>query len=344
MKTKLNKTEIAAEWCRKYPEKTNTEISRLLCKKHPILFTKEENARSMVRKIRGANRKAASNEGKSIFGSNHGYLKKYADIAEDYLERFNPFAIPETYMEVKKPFHFPKHSKKLLILNDIHIPYHSIEAVNLAIAYGVHEDVDTILLNGDILDFYQISEHEKNPAKVSIKIEIELAKEFFLSLRNAFPTQDIYFISGNHENRLRRFLWKHAKQIFDLDHVKLDELLCLKAFDIKYLEHLSVVFWGKLLIEHGDKLRGSGGVNPARTLLLKFKRSVVCGHFHRTSMANSVVYQGDTHMAWSVGSLCELNPDYLPVNEWNHGFAIVEKDEEGDFIFHNKQIQKGKVF
>ena len=117
MKTKLNKTEIAAEWCRKYPEKTNTEISRLLCKKHPILFTKEENARSMVRKIRGANRKAASNEGKSIFGSNHGYLKKYADIAEDYLERFNPFAIPETYMEVKKPFHFPKRNRLIAALS-----------------------------------------------------------------------------------------------------------------------------------------------------------------------------------------------------------------------------------
>jgi len=32
------------------------------------------------------------------------------------------------------------------------------------------------------------------------------------------------------------------------------------------------------------------------------------------------------------------------LNKWNHGFAMVELDENGkDYKFHNKRIFKGKI-
>lgn len=314
------------------PKLKNTELARVLHNLNPNMFPSVEQARTAVRYYRG------------VSGVNALNRLEDKSFSNQYVEMHNPFGIPESYIEHKDSFHFPKHLKKLLILTDLHIPYHSIDSITIAIEYAKKEGVDAILLNGDILDFYQASDHEKNPSKVSIKIEIEIAKDFFNSLREAFPTESIYYAAGNHENRLKRYLWKNAKQIFDIDEFRLEYLLQLEAFNIKFLGHMNDNYWGKLLIEHGDKLRGSGGVSPARTLLLKFKRSVACGHFHRPNSAHSVVYKGETHVAYSIGCMCELNPDYLPVNEWVHGFAIVSKDENGDFSFDNKQIINGKIF
>jgi hypothetical protein len=47
---------------------------------------------------------------------------------------------------------------------------------------------------------------------------------------------------------------------------------------------------------------------------------------------------------WSLGCMCELHPPYMPLNKWNHGFAIVDLDDNGtDFEVRNKRILKGKV-
>jgi hypothetical protein len=45
-----------------------------------------------------------------------------------------------------------------------------------------------------------------------------------------------------------------------------------------------------------------------------------------------------------VGCLCDLSPDYAIVNRWNHGFAIVDIDEDGSFEVHNHKIIDGRVY
>jgi hypothetical protein len=40
--------------------------------------------------------------------------------------------------------------------------------------------------------------------------------------------------------------------------------------------------------------------------------------------------------------LSELHPAYLPINKWNHGFAVVDIHGE-DFDVQNKRIWNGKV-
>jgi hypothetical protein len=46
---------------------------------------------------------------------------------------------------------------------------------------------------------------------------------------------------------------------------------------------------------------------------------------------------------WSVGCLCNLTPAFRPVNDWNHGFAIVYYHEDGTFSVENKTIIEGMV-
>lgn len=174
--------------------------------------------------------------------------------------------------------------------------------------------------------------------------EIEMGKGFFKYLRHQFPLATIYYILGNHEYRLERYIARNASQLKKFEETKINVLLKLHESDIIFIPHGSKVYFGKLLVEHGDKLRGTGGVNPARTLGLKFQRHVISGHWHRTSEAMSKVYDGEGYVTYSVGCLCELEPGYLPVNNHNHGCALIEMLGGGEFIVHNKKISNGKVF
>jgi hypothetical protein len=51
---------------------------------------------------------------------------------------------------------------------------------------------------------------------------------------------------------------------------------------------------------------------------------------------------GKITTTWSTGCLCELHPEYMPINKWNLGFAIVDMADDM-FDVRNKRISKGKV-
>jgi len=229
------------------------------------------------------------------------------------------------------------------LLSDLHFPYNHNEAITTALNYGKDQNIDAIFINGDMLDFYQLSFHEKDPRVTDIGEELESGRNFLSSLRKNFPKANIYYIPGNHEARLERYLRVKAPELLDVAEFRLDVLLRVAEYGVEYIEHSTKCYFGKLLVEHGDKLKGAGGVNPARTLYLKFKRHAICGHFHRTTEATEKVYDGDVYVTYSTGCLCELEPRYMEVNNHNHGFALVEMDGD-NFTVHNKKIFNGKVY
>ncbi len=97
---------------------------------------------------------------------------------------------------------------------------------------------------------------------------------------------------------------------------------------------------------HGHEYVGgiSAPVNPARGLFLKAKVSTFQGHNHQTSEHTEPTLTGKMVTTWSLGCLSELHPAYMPLNKWNHGFAEVDLDPNGeDFEFNNKRIFKGKI-
>ena len=134
-----------------------------------------------------------------------------------------------------------------------------------------------------------------------------------------------------------------SPELLDVSEFRIDVLLKVAEYGVEYIEHGTKCFFGKLLVEHGDKMKGSGGVNPARTLYLKMKRHAICGHFHRTTEATEKVYDGDVHVTYSTGCLCELEPRYMEVNNHNHGFALVEMDSD-KFKVRNLKIVNGIVY
>jgi predicted phosphodiesterase len=58
-------------------------------------------------------------------------------------------------------------------MSDIHLPYHSVEALTTAIQFLKDEKIDALILNGDTRDFYQASRFQKDPRKRSLAHELE---------------------------------------------------------------------------------------------------------------------------------------------------------------------------
>lgn len=88
---------------------------------------------------------------------------------------------------------------KFVVLSDIHFPYHDDKALKAVYNFLSNTQVDTIILNGDILDFYDVSSFDKDPDRInSLQKEIDMAQKFFKKLRSLAPKARIVFVKGNH--------------------------------------------------------------------------------------------------------------------------------------------------
>jgi predicted phosphodiesterase len=321
--------DIVKEVLGRFPDAPILTLAKKLHKENPKVYKNIEHARGIIRAYKGQHRR-----------------EDYRDKAhfKEKTFNYNPFKLPESRSTPREVFKLPTSVKKVLLMGDVHFPYQDNQALTAALLDAKKENVDCIFINGDLLDFYAVSFHEKDPRKMDLKGELEIGREFFKNLRANFPKTLIYYIPGNHEYRIERYLRVKAPELLDLDEFRIDVLLQLAAHKINFITHGTKVYFGKLMVEHGDKMRGTGGVNPARTLFLRLKRHAACSHFHRTSENTAKVYDGDSVVTYSIGCLCELEPGYLEVNEHNHGHGIVEMHKDGFFAFRNKKIINGKVY
>jgi predicted phosphodiesterase len=265
-------------------------------------------------------------------------------IAHNYT-RENPFGIPESYELVREQFILPKVENNILIISDLHIPYHNTAALNCALQYGIKEKVNTIFINGDLLDFHGLSRFLKDVRKRNVKQEMDACVEFLTGLRKAFPRAAIYYHYGNHDVRYEHWLMAHP-EIFGDPYYELENRLTLGKLKIKAIDDKTISKAGKLAITHGHYIfRGaSSPVSPARTMLMKAKQSMICGHTHKISEATAMNLDGDIYTCFSTGSLCELLPDYTPMcNDYSHGFAHAKIKNDGSFSLLNFRIHKGRI-
>jgi predicted phosphodiesterase len=233
-------------------------------------------------------------------------------------------------------------AKRIGILSDVHIPYHSEIAFVAAVAKLKAMKPDCLLLNGDIADFYQVSRHQRDPKHRRFSEELRLVIEGLEWLRSQFPKIRMVYKQGNHEERWDHFIWNRAPEIYDLAAVRLDELTQCKRLGIEMIGDQLPIMLGKLPVLHGHELpKGlASPVNAARGAYMRTKHTVLVGHSHQTSthpepdMFHSEVY------VWSTGCLCDLTPRYARVNKWNHGMAFVEVANDGSFNVANFRINK----
>ena len=268
---------------------------------------------------------------------------KGRDIVENILDDEKEFDfddIPSSVTEIKD-YELPPKYQRILIINDIHIKYHDNKALKIALKYGWDNECDTIVLNGDIVDFAGISRFNKSYIDRNIAYERNLVIMFLERLREKFKNQKIVFKAGNHELRLTKFIQDNAEQLEGIEELEIDKFFKLDKFGIEYVDAYSVIKIGSLNIIHGHEIIGSG-INVARMHFLKALDNIIFGHFHRTQDYIQRSIGNKTFGSWSVGCLCSLKPLYYPINNWNHGFAFVIRDNNY-FKVENKKIINGLV-
>lgn len=329
----MNKSEIVAQWRREYPNFPNLKLARIIYNdgKNNVLFPSVESIRSILRKLEGKNGKNVSKQ----------FIEEFRRESDRPL---NPYNLSKSDEDVFEPFIIKGH-KRILILNDIHIPYHNIEALTACFNYAKRENPDAIFLNGDVLDFHGISYFLKDPRKKHFAEELEMFKDFISTLKKIFKCK-IYFKMGNHEERYEHFLFQKAKELVGVEEFDIKSIIQSRAPEVEIITDKRIVMINSLPFVHGHEF-GRGvfsPVNAARGLFLQAKHSCVKGDCHTTSEHTESDMLGNMMTTWSVGALCGLHPKWLPLNKWNHGFAIIDCDDNGrDYNFRNYRIRKGKV-
>lgn len=281
--------------------------------------------------------------GLSVKGRSEHYKKnrpagKLESFNLDLLDDFGiEPGIGKEYISAK----LPDHLKKIGILSDIHVPFHSMEALICAIRYLKDQQIDCLYLNGDTFDFYSISRHEKEKDLRDFAREIDMCRNFLQKLRDIFPTIPIYFKAGNHENRYQRYLFSQAEEFAGLNELQFDKFFRLDQLKFSFVEDWQGMEMGDLLVCHGHEFM-AGGMNPAQSTFNKTFCNTLIGHVHRT---NSIVKKNGFKQfihSYSTGCLTQLSPKYFPFSQHNHGFAMVEL-LDGKSKVSNIMIKDGKI-
>jgi len=322
----MTKTELARGFITRFPDAENRTIARVMFKEKPKVFVSLDAARCLIRKLRGA----------------HG-----GQVAADKTAMkplgWQKNVIPKTQATEREDF-LISGKNRVLVLSDIHVPYHDTKALQTAIAHGKKQNPTVILLNGDVGDFYGASAHDKDPRR-SLSTELDAIRQFLFYLRAQFPKARILYKIGNHETRMERYLTKNAPVVLGVPDFEIQHLLKFADMGIELVESLQITRLGRLPVIHGHELPKGGGVNPARWLWLKLDETAMCGHFHKTSEnIEATGLQKKITNNWSLGCLCDLSPDYAITNRWNHGFATVEVSASDDYVVTNHKIINGRIY
>ena len=310
--SKVGINKVAVKYLKKHPDMKDYTLAKLMYDENPHIFKSLDSARSAIRVRRG-------HHGNSNVLDTTFFKPKNYDTTNTVIKIVN--RAPKL-----KIFNLPLSVKNVLFLTDIHIPYQDDLALNQAVQFGLDKEVDCIWLNGDIMDMYGASDHEKLPDHAMIHEEFEAMHDFLGQLRRLFPKALIYYKEGNHERRWTRLLMRKAQELIGMKEFELNIILKLEEHKIQWIANETLVKFGNLNVIHGNEFRGGGGINPARSLFLRAKANTIAGDKHKTGENIDNNLDNQLVTTYSVGCLCDLNPKYIPFGHtiWNLGFAFIE--------------------
>lgn len=211
-------------------------------------------------------------------------------------------------------------TKRIAFPTDIHAPYQDKYAVALAVNIVKEFNPDVLICGSDAVDFYSISSFNKDPKrKLSLQDEIDVWKEIQKELTSVSPNADRIFIPGNHEDRLRRYLWTHP-EMDSLDVLVLGTLLGLSEVGVKSLSDEVVI--GELLVKHGKYVRKESAYSArAEIENERFSINVMTGHTHRGGTYYAKTRSGVVR-ADECFCLCDMDVDYVKNPNWQQGIVV----------------------
>jgi predicted phosphodiesterase len=223
--------------------------------------------------------------------------------------------------------------EKILFIPDSHVPYHDEDAFNLMLKTGKAFKPDHTIILGDFADFYGVSSHSKDPNRaLKLKEEIEATKDALDKVK-AIGAKNNVFVSGNHEDRLERYLRDKAPELFNF--ISIPQILELKQKGFSYTPYKQAYKIGKLNVTHDA---GNAGRYAHYKSLDTFQHNVIIGHTHRIGYAVEGDAQGSRHVCAMFGWLGNVGEiDYMHQvkarKDWSLGFGIGYLDTKTGVVY-----------
>lgn len=205
------------------------------------------------------------------------------------------------------------------IIGDLHVPYQDHAAVKIVTRMAWHFKPQNIIINGDALDNAQLSRFNHDPFEpASLKTNIEELGKIIKDLQRY---SNVIIIEGNHESRFQKYINDHAPDLHGLITMEglINDVLDVKIDYIRNVPAESMIEWGgNLIIGHFNKV-SQQCCYTVKLLIDRFKTNVVQSHTHRLGEYRFRGQRGILR-GWEAGCLCDLNPSYTLLPNWQQGF------------------------
>ncbi len=226
------------------------------------------------------------------------------------------------------------------ILQDTHNPFQDQRVLREVELFLGELQPELIVYPGDMGDFYQISKFNKSPSRAD-KLQEDLGStaSMFKRHRKLCPNTRMIFEDGNHEDRLRKFLWGVSPALASLKCLTIESLYKLKESDVEHIPYEEgLLINGNFMITHSDLIRAHSGYT-AKGMSDKHGGSGIHGHSHRLGSYYKRNRFG-IYGWWENGCLCDLNPDWIQNPNWQQGFSLVHFKKERFWVEQLQIIQR----
>ena len=219
---------------------------------------------------------------------------------------------------------------RVLVCSDVHIPYQDNKAVDAFIDHAALTQPDVIVLNGDIIDMFMLSRFTKGEGRNPLE-EMEMCRKFLQCIRMACPKAKIFYVIGNHETRLERYVLNKAPELASLIE---DVFTIIKVSDFEVRGCASLLVNNSFLFKHGTLLGNKSGLSAIKEMENSYM-SGASGHTHR--LCKYIARKAGRKFVWiETGGLMSMNPEYMVDPNWQQGFAEIE--------FKNGKLYKTNVY
>ncbi len=251
----------------------------------------------------------------------------------------------------------PKTSKTqkwqlVVVANDFQVPFHDEDALALFKRFLRKEKPAWLILNGDFMDFWEISNFDHTPRTGKEFLEeIRIGKKILKSFRRILPRARITWIEGNHEFRLRKYLIKNASELYGLPGLSVPELFDLKKVNIEYVPCHPVaskfmdtfIKVGSLYVGHWDTVAKEGGYT-AKRLVDDKGVSLLQGHTHRFGAHARTTVDGRIILGIENFCMCSRTATYVNHPNWQLGFSVIYLEpRSGQFQWYPIMLSNGTV-
>jgi Calcineurin-like phosphoesterase len=233
-------------------------------------------------------------------------------------------------------------SKIALVIPDTHRPFHHRRAYALAIKIAKKlPRLDELIILGDYADFYGVQMHgPRHPGILpNLKEEIDDVNVGLDELDKEFAGVKKFYLEGNHEFRLERFLVQHALPLYGIYTVSsLFKMESRKNWTwVPYHADQRHQVLGSSLWARHEPFAPNPRLSVQRALV-----SHIYGHVHRAEESYQVGLDQKPRVAICPGWLGDKRMDvfrYLKQTpNWSLGLSLIHMDPASGW-FHHEPIR-----